>query len=88
MSFSRPVLVSDIPENLEVSDGIAVTFARENVMELSHALTRMLDMEEAERRRLGIAARERVASRYTWDRVTDEVEALYRRLVNGPRGAH
>ncbi len=80
MSFSRPVLVSDIPENLEVSGGIAETFLRENAADLSRALARMLAMEEPERLRLGAAARERVASRYTWDRVTDEVEALYRRL--------
>jgi glycosyltransferase involved in cell wall biosynthesis len=47
----------------------------------------MLAMDEAERRRVGAAARERVASRYTWDRVTDEVEALYRRLVRARRNA-
>jgi glycosyltransferase involved in cell wall biosynthesis len=87
MSFSRPVLVSDIPENLEVSGGIAATFARENTADLSLALARMLAMNEAERRRVGAAARERVASRYTWDRVTDEVEALYRRLVRTRRNA-
>ncbi len=80
MSFSRPVLVSDIPENLEVSGGIAGTFLRGNAADLSRALERMLAMNDAERLRLGAAARERVASRYTWDRVTDEVEALYRRL--------
>jgi glycosyltransferase involved in cell wall biosynthesis len=88
MSFSRPVLVSDIPENIEVSGGIAATFARGNAADLSLALARMLAMDEAERRRLGAVARERVASRYTWDRVTDEVEALYRRLVNARRDAH
>ncbi len=87
MSFSRPVLVSDIPENLEVSGGIAATFARENTADLSRALARMLAMDEAERLRVGAAARERVASRYTWDRVTDEVEGLYRRLVKARRDA-
>lgn len=88
MSFSRPVLVSDIPENLEVSGGIAATFARENAADLSGALSRMLALGETERRRLGAAARERVAARYTWDRVADEVEALYRRLLIGRRNAH
>jgi glycosyltransferase involved in cell wall biosynthesis len=88
MSHSRPVLVSDIPENLEVSGGIAATFAREDAADLSRALARMLAMDDAERRRVGEAARERVASRYTWDLVTDEVEALYRRLVKARRDAH
>jgi glycosyltransferase involved in cell wall biosynthesis len=85
MSFSRPVLVSDIPENLEVSGGIAATFARGNAGDLSGALARMLAMDETERRRRGEAARERVASRYTWDRVTHEVEALYARIIEARR---
>lgn len=88
MSFSRPVLVSDIPENLEVSGGIASTFARENAADLSRALAGMLAMDEAERRRLGAAARDRVASRYTWDIVANEVEALYRRLASSRGDAH
>ena len=87
MSFSRPVLVSDIPENLEVSAGISRTFLRGNAADLSRALAEMLVMDEAERRRLGGAARDRVESRYTWDRVAGEVEALYRRLVTERRGA-
>jgi glycosyltransferase involved in cell wall biosynthesis len=88
MSFSRPVLVSDIPENLEVAEGIAATFSRENAADLSRALARMLAMDDTERRRLGAAARERIASRYTWSRVTDEVEALYRELVSARRDSH
>lgn len=85
MSYSRPVLVSDIPENLEVSEGIAETFSRENAADLSRALARMLAMDDAERRRVGAAARARVASRYTWDRAANEVESLYLRLVKARR---
>jgi glycosyltransferase involved in cell wall biosynthesis len=47
MSFSRPALVSDIPENLEVAGNIAVTFAAEDVPELARALRRMLEMDRA-----------------------------------------
>jgi glycosyltransferase involved in cell wall biosynthesis len=83
MSYSRPVLVSDIPENLEVSGGIARTFARENAADLARSLAMMLGMDEAERRRLGAAARERISAHYTWDGVADMTEALYRRLVEG-----
>jgi glycosyltransferase involved in cell wall biosynthesis len=80
MSFSRPVLVSDIPENLEIAEGIAVTFSSGDEGDLSRALVRMLEMDAPERQRIGAAARDRVARAYTWDHVTDEIERLYRRL--------
>jgi len=81
MSFSRPVLVSDIPENLEIAEGIALTFRSGDVEDLSRSLERMLEMDAAERLRRGTSARDRVARAYTWDHVTEEIEALYRRLV-------
>ena len=87
MSYSRPVLVSDIPENLEVAGGIALTFAARERFNLARALSRMLSLDDAEGRRLGAAARERIVSRYTWDHVARETEALYRRLVNVRRNA-
>jgi glycosyltransferase involved in cell wall biosynthesis len=42
----------------------------------------MIGMDAGERGRRGSLSRERVAERYTWDHVTDEVEALYRQLVS------
>jgi glycosyltransferase involved in cell wall biosynthesis len=87
MSFSKPVLASDIPENLEIAAGIAVTFMRENTGDLTRALVRMLEMEPAEQARRGSLGRERVRRDYTWDHVTDEVEILYRRLVNRQSGS-
>jgi glycosyltransferase involved in cell wall biosynthesis len=83
MSFSRPVLVSDIPENLEIAAGIAVTFPRDDVQALAAGLRRMLAMDQAERGRRGAVGRELIAREYTWDRVADDVEALYRRLLAG-----
>ncbi len=82
MSFSKPVLVSDIPENLEVAEGIAVTFKRGDPSDLSRALRRMIEMDAPERERRGKLGRERVEQQYTWDHVTDEIEAVYRRLVS------
>ena len=42
-------------------------------------------MDEAERRRVGEARGIGSRAEYTWDHVTDEVEALYRRLVTAAR---
>jgi len=81
MSFSRPVLVSDIPENLEIAEGIAATFRSGDAADLARAVGEMLRIDEEERRMRGAAARERVEREYTWDRVTDDVEALYLRLA-------
>ncbi len=86
MAFGRPALVSDIPENLEAAGGAAETFARGDCAALARGLARMLEMSEDERGRLGKLGRERVAREYTWDRVTDELEGLYERLVaSSPR---
>jgi glycosyltransferase involved in cell wall biosynthesis len=82
MSFARPVLVSDIPENLEVADGIAITFKRNDPADLARALRLMIEMDAGERERRGNISRERIGKEYTWDHVTDEIEAVYRRLVS------
>lgn len=82
MSFARPVLVSDIPENLEVADGIAITFKRDDPADLARALRLMIEMDAGERERRGNISRERIGKEYTWDHVTDEIEAVYRRLVS------
>jgi glycosyltransferase involved in cell wall biosynthesis len=86
MSFARPVLVSDIPENLEVAEGIAVTFKRDDPSDLARGLRRMIGMDAMERQGRGNISRERIEQQYTWDHVTDEVEALYRRLVSSRGG--
>jgi glycosyltransferase involved in cell wall biosynthesis len=81
MSFSRPVLISDIPENLEVAGSLGLTFERENVQSLADGLAAMIGMKEEERRRRGGMARERVADCYTWDMITDNLEMLYREIL-------
>ncbi len=81
MSKGRPVLVSDIPENLEVSGDIALTFKRNSEDDLARGIRNMLEMGEAERQERGRRGRERVEREYTWDHITDQVEQLYHRLL-------
>ena len=85
MSFGRPVLVSDIPENLEVASEIAVTFRGTDARDLVRAMEELLAMREDERSERGRLARERVRREYSWDRVTDSVESLYLGLVHSRR---
>lgn len=81
MSFSRAVLASDIPENVEVADGIGLFFRRGDAIDLSRRLAGMIEMPVEERRRMGEAGRRRVADRYDWDRIAEQTEAVYRRVV-------
>jgi glycosyltransferase involved in cell wall biosynthesis len=74
--------VSDIPENLEVSDGIAVTFRAGDTRSLAGGIERMLEMDPGERERRGREARARVQERYNWDQVAEALESLYLELLS------
>lgn len=82
MSFGRAVLASDIPENAEVVEGAGETFRRGDAADLGRALRNLLADPDG-RCRLGAAARDRIADRYDWDRVTDRTLELYRSLAGG-----
>jgi glycosyltransferase involved in cell wall biosynthesis len=73
-------LYLDTPENAEVAGGAALPFTHAN---LAEAIARTLAMSESERAQWRAKAVERVTTRYTWDRVTDAYEGLFKRLVCG-----
>lgn len=77
MSHGRPVLVSDIPENLEAVGEAGARFAVQDVAALRAAMARLLD-DPAELARLGAMARARVAREYDWERITAATEQVYR----------
>ncbi|MFN8179473.1 MAG: glycosyltransferase family 4 protein [bacterium] len=79
MSFGRPVLASDIPENVEVVDGVGEVFRRGDADDLGRQLRRLLGMPE-QLAEMGRRARERIASEYDWDRVTVQTRELYASL--------
>lgn len=81
MSFSKPVLISDIPENLEVAGGVARTFAGGDQHDLARALRDMLELGEDEKAAMGKMGRDRVVGEYDWDRITDKTESLYLDLM-------
>jgi glycosyltransferase involved in cell wall biosynthesis len=82
MSFQRPVIVSDIPENLEVAESTAVVFRANDGNDLVRGMKFMIAMGSPERQRRGRLGMERVEREYTWDRVATEVEALYLGLLS------
>ena len=73
MGRGAVVLYLDTPENAEVASGAGIPF---EAGDLAAKLDLVLAMPEAERVEWGRRAMERVAERYSWDRVTEEYERL------------
>lgn len=76
MSYGNCCVASDIPENLEAVREHAYTFRSRDIDDLRRILQHLLDHpEEAEGKRQ--AARDYVLENYSWDSITDQMEALY-----------
>jgi glycosyltransferase involved in cell wall biosynthesis len=85
MSFGRPVLVSDIPENLEVVEGVGETFRAGDPSDLGARLQQLLAAPDhlAE---LGRRGRERIEKDYSWEEVVRQTARVYEDLGPGKRG--
>ncbi len=80
MSYGRCVLVSDIPENLEVAEDCAVSFRSKDVADL-RAKLEMLIRDPGQVRAYEAKAREHILEHYSWDKVAENTEALYREVI-------
>lgn len=80
MAHGRPLVLSDIPENVEVGGSAARYFKCGDVNALASTLEQLLE-DPAARENLGREARDRCANLYDWDLVADQVEAEYYRLL-------
>jgi glycosyltransferase involved in cell wall biosynthesis len=83
MSYSRPVIISDIPENLEVAGGIAESFRSGDSEDLLRAMNRVLSLGPEELEGMGEAGRRKVEAEYDWDKITSSLEELYLELCAG-----
>jgi glycosyltransferase involved in cell wall biosynthesis len=87
LSYGRCVLMSDIPENLEVAGGVAAVFRSRDVDDLHEQLVTLLN-DPPRVKALEAGAREHIEKHYSWDRVAKSTEALYLDAVGGaPRGS-
>lgn len=80
MSYRCGCLVSDIPENREALAGHGFTFRNKDPVDLAARLSALLE-DPARVERVGASAQAFVTSRYSWDTVADELDALYRNTV-------
>jgi glycosyltransferase involved in cell wall biosynthesis len=76
MSHGKSVLVSDIPENLEVIDGCGFAFESKNSTQLKDRLQKILELPELVAN-MGQKAREHILNNYSWDFVADEYERVF-----------
>ncbi|MDG1949461.1 MAG: glycosyltransferase family 4 protein [bacterium] len=79
MSYGLPLLVSDIPENLEVLHNAGFTFESASVADLQKMLRLLLQHPEQIARVQG-ETREVVETYFSWDVIAEEVLNLYRSI--------
>jgi glycosyltransferase involved in cell wall biosynthesis len=72
------ILYLDTPENAEVAGGAGLPFTHTT---LTKVMRQALDLAPAERLAWQQRAQDRVRERYSWEAVTDQYEALFRRLL-------
>lgn len=82
MGYGNCLLVNDVPENREVVGDCGLWFRAEEPTEVAAAFERVLADEELAHR-LGEAAGARASRLYSWNRVAEQYEDLFRRLAKG-----
>ena len=84
LSYGRCVLISDIPENMEVAEECAVSFRSKDVADLRDKLEYLI-RNPAVVAETGERARQHILQHYSWDNVAESTAQLYRELVREPR---
>jgi glycosyltransferase involved in cell wall biosynthesis len=74
------VLTSDIPENREVVEGAGFTFQRGNAIDLEDRLRFLIANPEV-REAAGRTARTRIEERYQWQKIAEEIEKTYFKIL-------
>lgn len=80
MSYRNPVLVSDIPENMEVIDKDGYSFKSADVHDLIIQLKKLLSDEKlpVKSRLSGYG---KIADEYDWDKIAEETMILYKNVL-------
>jgi len=81
MNYGNCCLSSDIPENLEALEDYGYTFKNRDWKDLQRVLQDLI-VNPSKVEAMKPAAMEHVRKNYSWDRVTDQMEALYISLIN------
>lgn len=80
LSYGRCVLISDIPENLEVVDDCSPSFVSKDIVDLTEKLAMLLKDPDLVRK-YEEKCRDHVLRKYSWDTITDSIENIYEDLL-------
>jgi glycosyltransferase involved in cell wall biosynthesis len=80
LSYGRCVLISDIPENLEVAEECALSFRSQDVDDLRVKLENLIRSPETVKQ-YGDLARRHILQHYSWDTVAQATAELYRSVA-------
>lgn len=81
MSYRKPLIVSDIPENTDVTSHDALVVRLNDASSLSRAMENMLDMTDAERARMGDALYDRVRTNHHWGSIAEQTFHVYQEIL-------
>jgi glycosyltransferase involved in cell wall biosynthesis len=81
LSYGRCVLLSDIPENMEVAEECAVPFRSKDVDDLQAKLAALI-ADPQRVHSFEAKAREHIMQHYSWDKVARNTESVYRALLD------
>jgi glycosyltransferase involved in cell wall biosynthesis len=80
MSWGNLCLVSDLPQNREAIGDAGLCFEARNVDDLAEKIKGIVCGANV-RAEIGPRAQRRVAEHFSWDRTTNQLEALYMRVL-------
>ena len=84
MNYGNCCLASDIPENLEALENNGYTFHNRDVADLCRILNELIkNPQKVEEKK--IPAVHHVRCNYSWVRVADEMESLYRSILESQK---
>ena len=76
MSYSKCCIVSDIPNNIEATGDVCISFQTNNTRALYSALNESENNPEKVKK-IGQLASKRIKENFTWDIIADQTERLY-----------
>ncbi len=77
MNAQKPVLLSNIPEHLELMANPDCIFTQNNVLSLTNKLTKFLHLSAEEKAALGEKNINIINSGYRWEQLIPQIEAVY-----------
>lgn len=80
MSYGKLVIMSNIPENLELIDHSGISYKVGNILELRQ-LIQMVNDDPVIVRDRGARGREIIKNKYSWEKIAKDTEILYQSLL-------